>query len=115
MAKKTDHRLFFEGVQKKYPQEFKNCKSFVLNYLKGKGTEEYILSQAVVSTLQIAGIPKDLANIYGEERFHQLLGMIIYDTITINLRDTDFRDWEYTKTELDERDYLQSIYFKAKR
>lgn len=114
MAKKPEHRRFFEGVQKKYPREFQNCKAFVLNFLRGKATEDYLLSQAVVNDLRVAGIPTELEKNYGLDRFHQFLGMLIYDVITIDLKDLDFKGWEYTKTEINNRDYLQSIYFKPK-
>jgi len=114
MAKIPEHRLFFESVMSRFPTEFQHCKDTIRNCIVGLCNEKYILSQNVVSLVKKGGISTKLQEIYGLHRFHQFLGMLIYDIITIDLRDKEFKGWEYWKTKVQERDYLQTIYFRSR-
>lgn len=102
------HWDLYEGLKKKYPKTYAKLKDDVNNEVTcciNKG-DKYILAQGIVSKLVVSNyqFEKQIA----ENILHSLAGMELYTIMDLT------PDWYYEKTQLQGKDFTQSIYFKGK-
>lgn len=102
------HWDLYEWLKKNHPQTYKKLKNDVSQEVTNciSNGDNYILAQDIVSRLVVSNyqFEKQIA----ENILHSLAGMELYTIMDVT------PNWYYEKTQLQGRDFTQSIYFKGK-
>ncbi|MEG6512529.1 hypothetical protein V6C32_11455 [Desulforamulus ruminis] len=103
------HWRFYENFKRKYPRTYALLNTQILSEVGRcvSNGQTYILAQGVASKLRTVDYQFETS--VPDYSLHSLAGMDLYNIME------SLPGWYFNKTELSERNFLQTIYFKGEK